>query len=205
MRSFGSILCILTLGLSLVSAAPTNQVENPRTPNPALREISLALDRAIHDKNWDEATAKVQEAEKLLPEGHREVLDLMRFKILMGKQDYPAAYALASKVSDTHKDNAVLQNEMAWQIATDKSVTQRNLALAETIATRGTEAATTNQNPTVQIGALDTLARIKFMLGKKDEAVSVQDQAVKLASGDLKTLMEKVRDNYKRGESPATK
>jgi hypothetical protein len=94
---------------------------------------------------------------------------------------------------------------MAWQIATDKNVAQRNLALAETIATRAAQAATTNQNPTVQIGALDTLARIKFMLGKKEEAVSVQDQAVKLASGDLKTLMETVRDKYKRGEAPATK
>jgi hypothetical protein len=120
---------------------------------------------------------------------------MQRMAILFGKEDYPAAYKLASKISDAHSDNPVLQNELAWQIATDPNIKERNLKLAETIANRANEAGH-GKDPAI----LDTLARVKFMLGQKDEAIALQEKAVSAADGDMKTQLEKTLDSYKRGE-----
>ena len=158
-----------------------------------LRAVWGTLNRAIQNKNWDEATAKLAEAEKLIPEGGRDGLDITRFSILIGKKDYTAAYQLAAKVSDAHKDNAMLQNELAWQIATDEAIGQRDLDLAQKMATRANEAAE-GKDPAI----LDTLARVLFMQGQKEEAIELQGKAVHLAEGEMKQSLQKTLDSYKR-------
>ena len=162
-----------------------------------LRIVWTVLSRAVQKKDWDTATAKLAEAEQLLPGDERDNLDLTRFNILIGKKDYPAAYKLAAKVSDAHKDNAMLQNQLAWQIATDEGIEQRDLALAETIATRAHEAAKGED-----AGIADTLARVLFLRGKKEEAVALEEKAVRLAEGDTQKSLQKVLDSYKKGELP---
>ncbi|HWV99581.1 MAG TPA: redoxin family protein [Candidatus Acidoferrum sp.] len=160
-----------------------------------LRTISMAMNRAMQKKDWDEAAAKVDEAAKLLPEDERDHLDAVRFDILLGKEDYPAAYRMATKISDANQDNAMLQNELAWRIATDDSIKQRDLALAEKIARRATKASEEKEP-----GILDTLARVMFMQGKKEDAIALQEKAVGLADGDLKASLQKSLDSYKKGE-----
>ena len=155
------------------------------------------LNRAVQKKNWDEAMAKLAQAEKLLPEDDRDGLNMMRFNVLIGKEDYPAAYNLARKVSEDNKDNAMLQNQLAWQIATDEKIEHRDLELAETIATRANEAAKGED-----AAITDTLARVWFMRGKKDEAIKLQEKAVKLAEGDMRKSLLKILDSYKKGELP---
>ena len=162
-----------------------------------LRTVWAALNRATQQKDWDEASAKLAEAEKLVPEDERDNLDLMRFNILLGKKDYSTAYKVAAKASEAHKDNAMLQNQLAWQIATDESIVQRDLALAETIATRANEAAK-GGDPAI----VDTLARVLFMRGKKAEALTLEEKAVKLAEGDMQKQFQQVLDSYKRGDLP---
>ncbi len=162
-----------------------------------LRTLWGDLRGAIQKKNWDEASTRLAEAEKLLPEDQRGNLDMTRFNILIGKKDYPAAYKLAAHISDANKDNAMLQNELAWQIATDEAIGQRDLALAETIATRANVSAKGKDAAT-----LDTLARVLFMRGKKDEAIELQTKAVQRAEGDLKANLQKTLDSYKKGEVP---
>jgi thiol-disulfide isomerase/thioredoxin len=163
-----------------------------------LQVIGADFGRAMQQKNWDEAAAKLAEIEKLLPEDERDELDTARFAISIGKKDYPAAYKLARQVSDKHKDNAMLQNELAWQIASDPTIEKRDLGLAETIATRANDAAK-GKEPAV----IDTLARILFMQGKKAEAIALQEKAVKLAEDDaMKTSLQKTLDSYKKGELP---
>ena len=155
----------------------------------------MGIMKAMQQKKWDEAQAKLDEAEKLMPEDRRENLDMPRLSILFGKEDYPAAYRLASKISDAHTDNSMLQNELAWQIATDPNIKDRNLKLAETFANRANRATQGKD-----AGILDTVARIKFMQGQKDEAIALQEKAVGLADGDIKAELEKTLDGYKRGE-----
>jgi len=149
----------------------------------------------MQEQNWDEATAKLSEAEKLIPEEGRDGLDLTRFAILIGKKDYSAAYQLAVKVSDAHKDNAMLQNQLAWQIASDEGIGQRDLDLAKKMATRANEAAK-GKDPAI----LDTLARVLFMQGQKEEAIELQGKAVHLAEGEMKNSLQKTLDSYKKGE-----
>jgi len=160
-----------------------------------LREVSSNLNRAMRDKDWDEASAQINEAEKLLPEEQRSGLDMARLSILFGKEDYPGAYKLVTKISDAQKDEAMLQNQLAWQIATDENIKERNLDLAETCASRANEAAK-GKDPAI----LDTLARVKFMKGQKDQALALQEKAVSLAEGDLKGQLERTLEGYKNGE-----
>jgi thiol-disulfide isomerase/thioredoxin len=155
----------------------------------------MGLTRAMQQKKWDEAQAKLDEAEKLLPEDQRDNLDTQRMTILFGKEDYPAAYKLASKISDAHMDNPMLQNELAWRIATDPNIKERDLKLAETFANRANEGSHGND-----AAILDTVARVKFMQGQKEEAIALQEKAVSLATGDDKTQLEKTLDSYKHGE-----
>jgi thiol-disulfide isomerase/thioredoxin len=156
--------------------------------------------RAMQQKKWDEAETALEDAKTVLPDSDNDMLDQVRLEILFGKKDYPAAYKMATRISDSHKDNAEMQNELAWRLATDKRLEQRNLDVAETIANRANDASKGNEP-----GILDTLARIKFMQGKKDEAIQLQEKAVKLAEGDTQAGLRKVLDSYRKGELPQEK
>jgi thiol-disulfide isomerase/thioredoxin len=162
-----------------------------------MRATGMALNRAMTEKNWDEAMTKVEEMEKLMPEDARGNLDRMRFNILLGKEDYPAAYKLAARISEANKGEAMLQNDLAWQIATGEGIKERDLKLAETIATRGNDAAK-GKDPAI----LDTLARVKFMQGNKEEAIALQEKALNLAETSQQPMYQKTLDSYKKGELP---
>jgi thiol-disulfide isomerase/thioredoxin len=161
----------------------------------ALQSAWMATEKAIHEKNWDEAQTQLDEAAKLLPEDQQSSLDMSRLRTLFGKEDYEAAYKMVNKVSEANQDNAMMQNELAWQIATDPNIKKRDLKLAETLANRANEGSK-GKDP----GILDTVARIKYMQGQKDEAIALQSKAVDLAEGPMKTQLEKTLESYKRGE-----
>jgi tetratricopeptide (TPR) repeat protein len=165
----------------------------------ALQSGWMATKKAIDEKNWDEAQTQLDEVAKLLPEDQQSNLDMSRLQILFGKEDYDAAYKMVNKVSDANQDNSMVQNQLAWQIATDPSIKKRDLKLAETLANRANEGSK-GKDP----GILDTVARIKFMQGHKDEAIALQSKAVDLAEGGMKPQLEKTLESYKRGESPET-
>lgn len=173
--------------------------EQRRKNEAALRTVWRALGQAVAKEDWAEAEAKLTEAEKLVPEDERDRIELIRFSLTVRKGDFPAAYKLARRLSDTHKDDAQLQNQLAWQILTDRNIKDkdRDLALAQTIAERANEASK-GKDPSV----LDTLARAYFMAGKKDKAIELQTQAVKLAEGDMKESLQSILDSYKKGELP---
>ena len=162
-----------------------------------LRSVWEAINLAMQKKDWDAATAKLPEAEKLLPQEERENLNMVRMDIALGKKDYATAYQLASKVGEAYKDNAVVQNQIAWRILTDDSIEQRDLKLAETLASRAYEITKGND-----AGIIDTLARSLFMQGNKQRAIELQSQALKLAESDQQELIQKTLDNYKNGILP---
>jgi thiol-disulfide isomerase/thioredoxin len=159
------------------------------------RTAWMKVNRAMQQKNWDEATAQLGEVEKSVPQDQRDSLDMVRFNILLGKEDYAQAYELASRISEAHAENAMLQNDLAWQIATAEGIKERNLNVAETIARRA-NAAAKGQDPNV----LDTLARVLFMQGKKEDALSLQRKAVEMADASNKAQLQKTLDDYQKGE-----
>src|SRR5262249_11042969 len=87
-----------------------------------LTSIGMELNKAVQKQDWDGAMAKLDEIEKLLPEGGRSGVDRVRLNILFSKKDYPAAYKLAAKMGDANKDDFQVQNDIAWRIASDPGI-----------------------------------------------------------------------------------
>lgn len=162
-----------------------------------LMDLSMKLNTSLRQKKWDDAEAAVAEMEKLLPANMRGGLGMVRFQILTGRGDYDAAYKVVAALSESESDNAMMQNQIAWTIATNKDLEKRDLALAEKIAERGNKAAN-GKDPNI----LDTLARIQFMNGKKKEAIQTEQKAVALAEGEQKEQFEKYLADYKAGNLP---
>jgi len=148
-------------------------------------------------KEWDEAEAVLTKLDKMRAESGDEPLVLPRFQLLLQRKDYKGAYKFAAKASETHSDDAMLQNELAWRIATAKGIEDRDLDVAEKIARRANEAA---KGKNAEI--LDTLARVLFMKGQKDAAVEYQGKAVEFAEGGRKKQFEGTLESYRKGEEP---
>jgi len=162
-----------------------------------LRSAWQEINQAMASKDWDAATAKVAEAQKLMPEEASSNLDMIRMEIAFGKKDYATAYKLASQAADGQKDNAMFQNQLAWRILTDPSLEQRDLKLAAKLANRANDA-TDSKDPAI----MDTLARVLFMQDKKEAAIELQAKAVELADGDMKADLKNTLASYKKGELP---
>ncbi len=155
--------------------------------------------KAARNKDWETALSKLDEAEKLVPAEMRDNLEMAKFSVLVQKGDEPAAYKIAGDISGRHLDEAMWQNALAWQLATDKHLKKPDLELAEKIADRA-DKASQGKEP----GVIETVARVKFLRGKKEEAIQLQQKAVDLAESDRKQHYQKDLDSYKKGELPDT-
>jgi thiol-disulfide isomerase/thioredoxin len=154
----------------------TTEYEQKQKKEEEMNALYQDLNKSMQAKNWEAADATVSQIEKLLPEAARDNMGMTRFRILLGRQEYKAAYALARKLSDAHQDNPILQNQLA-QRANE--------------AVKGKDAA-----------ILDTLARVLFLKGQKAEAIEHQEKAVELASGQMKEQLAQTLASYKEGKVP---
>jgi len=159
-------------------------------------ELRIKLTKALKNKDWDAAEAAVAEMKKSEP-AMGDSLDTVRFSILLGRKNYAEAYKLAESLSDAHPKNAMLQNSLAWTIATQPGLEKRDLALAEKMALRANEA-TQDKEPAV----LDTLARVQFMNGKTNEAVATEQKALDIAPDEQKAFLKKFLASYQEGKLP---
>jgi thiol-disulfide isomerase/thioredoxin len=162
-----------------------------------LADLGEKFEAGMKAKDWAAAESALDAIEKLLPADDRDQATVARFDIFVGRKDYKGAHALASRLSDANTDNAQLQNSLAWQIATAEGLAERDLDLAEKIATRANVAAK-KTDPAI----LDTLARVLFMKGKKEDAIATQTKALSLATGGLREAMQAALDSYKAGKLP---
>ena len=70
-------------------------------------------DRAMYSEQWTQADDALSQIEKLLPEDERDGLDSRRLDLLLERGDSARALALAKKMSNSHPENAMLQNNIA--------------------------------------------------------------------------------------------
>jgi thiol-disulfide isomerase/thioredoxin len=180
--------------LKQAAAQYATQKKNEEQINRLYRQLNGSLQK----KQWDEAESAITELEKLMPAEERDGMTFPRFQVLLGRKDYQAAYKLASQWSDSHQDNAMMQNQLAWDIATKDGLEQRDLKLAEKIATRANDAAK-GKDP----GILDTLARVLFMNGNKEKAIALQQQALDLADAGSKDQFKGTLQSYQEGKLPS--
>jgi tetratricopeptide (TPR) repeat protein len=171
----------------------------PADNQSALVSLGTLLSQDLLQKRWNDAAATLAELDKLMPEEQRTNLNPARFVIALAKGDFKAAGKWASDLSDTYKDNAIIQNNLAWNLTMAKGNTEPDLALADKLATRANDASG-GKDPSI----LDTLARVKFLLEKRDEAIQLQEKAVSLAGEDLRAQLEKTLGSYREGKLPPT-
>jgi thiol-disulfide isomerase/thioredoxin len=162
-----------------------------------VREASQRLNRAMSGKEWDKADAAVADLEKALPEENRGGLNSARLQIALGRGDDQATAKLAEKLSMAQPDNAMMQNELAWQLATHDGIKGVLLATAVKIGERA-NTASKMKDPAI----LDTVARLAFLQGDKAKAIELESEAVELANADLKSQLQDALDSYKQGKLP---
>lgn len=165
--------------------------------NKQITKANLKMHQAMDDKRWVEAESALGELEKLLPSIPSSSWDIYRFKIAVGKGNSEDAYKMATRMSEANTGDAMLQNDLAWTLLTQTELKDPNPGLVEKVATRANQAAE-GKNSAV----LDTLARACFVNGKKDKAIELQQEAVRLADEASREELGKTLASYKKGELP---
>jgi S1-C subfamily serine protease len=161
-----------------------------------LTEVQEALEAGDHAR----AATLADAVEKAgAPEADQPRLAFARFLIAAGlKQETESSAHAARLVENSLKDNGPVLNEVAWKLVTRFPAPQPDtLTAAEKIARRSVDLQA-HRDP----ASLDTLARVCFLQGKKDEALKLQEEAVNVAEAGLKTQLEKTLDDYRSGKLP---
>lgn len=171
--------------------------EKELAARPQLRALSGQLGASLRSNDWAKAETVVDEMLKLENESGRNSLVSVRMKILGSQGQAPAAYKLAANVSDAVPDDGLMQMIIARELVSNPDFKDRDLALAEKIATRA-NASTKGAEPAV----LDLMARVTFMQGKKDQAIAFQEKAINLADDPMKPRLQQALDSYKAGQLP---
>lgn len=160
--------------------------------------IQKKLVEAMQGSKWDDAEAAVTEMEKIEDDEIRARAGFVRVQINLEKKDPAAAAKAAVAVGDKYKENEQLQNAVAWALATYEKPTDDMIKAADQLAGR---ANTLTKGENAQI--LDTVARVQFLKGEKNEAIATQEKAVARAEeGRLKEHLNRTLALYKKGELP---
>ena len=164
----------------------------------ALAALQGKLTRAAKDQQWNDAEDALAEMEKLLPGD--EGLALARLRLCIARGDQAALKkAVVARVGD-QTDNATLQNELAWTIATTDHTSPAALEVADTLAERANEI-TKGKEPSI----LSTMARIAFLKGKKNRALDLQQRAIDASERKNKNELRKALVSYQAGKLPAAR
>lgn len=180
-------------------AAPAST--KPDDPEMAAAQAKLdALSEAMRSRDWDAAEKALPAAAGVLPpqEG-KELRESIEAQIGMGRGDPTKFYAQLKRLAEEEFDDAEAMNEIAWRLLTMKAFEgKRNLPLAEKCAVQAV-ALTKEGHP----DKLDTLARLRWLQGKKEEAIRWQIKAVDKADEPrMKALLQKTLDALLKGELP---
>jgi thiol-disulfide isomerase/thioredoxin len=173
------------------------------------KSLNETIQAAVQAKDWDKARKAFDELASLAAgdDAMATPLAMTHFTILVGKQDFPAAFAVLRHVGELTKDNAFDQNLLALLLTTDKTIVHPDLDLAQTFAQRAVDLAQQDAAKTLESVFLDTLARVKFMKGNQAEAMVLEQKALGLiadnsAPPDLIQKLQTALDDFKQGELP---
>jgi thiol-disulfide isomerase/thioredoxin len=175
--------------------------KTPGDPEMAAAQAKLdALSEAMRNRDWDAAEKALPAAAGVLPpqEG-KELRESIEAQIGLARGDPSKFYAQLSKLADEEFDDAEAMNEIAWRLLTMKSFEKiRNLTLAEKCAVQAVKL-TKETHP----DKLDTLARLRWLQGKKEEAIRWQIKSVdKAEPGPMKEALQKTLDAMLKGVLP---
>ncbi len=173
----------------------------PNDPEMAAAQAKLdALSEAMRARDWDAAEKALPAAAGVLPKQEgQELRDSIEAQIGLARGDPTKFYAQLQKVADEEFDDPESLNEIAWRLLTMKAFEgKRNLALAEKCAVQSVKL-TREEHP----DKLDTLARLRWLQGKKEEAIRLQIKSVdKAEAGEMREALQKTLDAMLKGVLP---
>ena len=173
----------------------------PNDPEMAAAQAKLdALSEAMRARDWDAAEKALPAAAGVLPKQEgQELRDSIEAQIGLARGKPAKFYAQLQKLADEEFDDPEALNEIAWRLLTMKAFAQNpNLALAEKCAVQSVKL-TKEEHP----DKLDTLARLRWLQGKKEEAIRLQIKSVdKAEAGQMKEALQKTLDSMLKGILP---
>jgi len=173
----------------------------PNDPEMAAAQAKLdALSEAMRARDWDAAEKALPAAAGVLPKQEgQELRDSIEAQIGLARGNPAKFYAQLQKVADEEFDDPEALNEIAWRLLTMKAFEgKRNLTLAEKCAVQSVKL-TKEEHP----DKLDTLARLRWLQGKKEEAIRLQIKSVdKAEAGQMKAALQKTLDTMLKGVLP---
>jgi len=173
----------------------------PNDPEMAAAQAKLdALSEAMRNRDWAAAEKALPAAAGVLPaqEG-KELRESIEAQIGLARGDPGKFYAQLKRLAEEDFDDAEALNEIAWRLLTMKAFEgKRNLPLAEKCAVQSVAL-----SKEAQSDKLDTLDRLRWLQGKKEEAIRWQIKAVDKADEPrMKALLQKTLDALLKGELP---
>ena len=173
----------------------------PNDPEMAAAQAKLdALSEAMRARDWDAAEKALPAAAGVLPKQEgQELRDSIEAQIGLARGDPTKFYAQLQKVADEEFDDPESLNEIAWRLLTMKAFEgKRNLPLAEKCAVQSVKLTKEEHSD-----KLDTLARLRWLQGKKEEAIRLQIKSVdKAEAGPMKEALQKTLDAMLKGVLP---
>jgi thiol-disulfide isomerase/thioredoxin len=173
----------------------------PNDPEMAAAQAKLdALSEAMRARDWDAAEKALPAAAGVLPKQEgQELRDSIEAQIGLARGKPAKFYAQLQKLADEEFDDPEALNEIAWRLLTMKAFAQNpNLALAEKCAVQSVKL-TKEEHP----DKLDTLARLRWLQGKKEEAIRLQIKSVdKAEAGPMREALQKTLDAMLKGVLP---
>ncbi len=156
-----------------------------------------ALDAAIDAKDWKKAEALVDEIAKAKP----EMATSIRFGLAVMKKDSVEAVKQAKAMAEGEiKDDSEGLNAVAWGLVTEFDKPGKELI--DTAADIVKKALGLSKD---EPALLDTLAKIQFLQGLKEEAIKTLEKAIaKTDDEDLKGQLKLSLESMKKGELPKT-
>ena len=173
----------------------------PNDPEMAAAQAKLdALSEAMRARDWDAAEKALPAAAGVLPKQEgQELRDSIEAQIGLARGKPAKFYAQLQKLAEEEFDDAEALNEIAWRLLTMKAFAQNpNLTLAEKCAVQSVKL-TKEEHP----DKLDTLARLRWLQGKKEEAIRLQIKSVdKAEAGPMREALQKTLDAMLKGVLP---
>jgi len=173
----------------------------PNDPEMAAAQAKLdALSEAMRARDWDAAEKALPAAAGVLPKQEgQELRESIEAQIGLARGDPTKFYAQLQKVADEEFDDPEALNEIAWRLLTMKAFAKSpNLTLAEKCAVQSVKL-TKEEHP----DKLDTLARLRWLQGKKEEAIRLQIKSVdKAEAGPMREALQKTLDAMLKGILP---
>jgi thiol-disulfide isomerase/thioredoxin len=170
-------------------------------PEMAAAQAKLdALSEAMGRRDWDAAEKALPAAAGVLPKKEgQELRESIEAQIGLARGNPTKFYAQLSKLADEEFDDAEAMNEIAWRLLTVPGFAKNlNLPLAEKCAVQAVKL-TKEEHP----DKLDTLARLRWLQGKKEEAIRWQIKSVdKAEAGAMKIALQKTLDAMLKGILP---